>query len=202
MDHVWHNQQPPYIIKYNGYCWVPIFCTARNKKPGSGQEMRLHLCIMHIQLFTCTILVFVFCYYTSIGHCGCCGKRMIVVILKPLSLWESVLNLIITMTWTHVCLYVAQQYLQVDGPKTSPSLTLTVGHILFKYFILIVLGELLPCAHWHLHTCTRLCINLYGCIYNYDCAQQWKRVMLGEKLISCYSGLLRNFIFPNKCNQL
>ena len=53
----------PYIMKYNGYCRAPIFCTARNKKPGSGHEMRLQLCIMHIQLFACTILVFVFCYF-------------------------------------------------------------------------------------------------------------------------------------------
>ena len=42
-----------------------------------------------------------------------------IAILTPHSLWEGVLSLIITMAWTAMFayVYVAQQHLQVDGPK-------------------------------------------------------------------------------------
>ena len=58
---------------------------------------------------------------TSIGHwAGCSGKGMMAILI-PFSLWElqGVLSLIITMPWTAMFayVYVARQYLQVDGPK-------------------------------------------------------------------------------------
>ena len=56
---------------------------------------------------------------TSIGHwAGCSGKGMMAILI-PLSLWEGVLSLIITMPWTAMFayVYIARQHLQVDGPK-------------------------------------------------------------------------------------
>ena len=52
-------------------------------------------------------------------------------ILTPLSLWEGVLSLIITMPWSAMFayVYVARQHLQVDGPKPL-TVTLTVEHTL------------------------------------------------------------------------
>ena len=104
---------------------LPLFCAARNKKLGGCQETRLHLRIMHIQVFAhnifavCVLSLFILVKNGSIGHWVCSCGKMMVVILKPLSLWESVLSLIITMAWTHVL-----------------SLTLTV-RILLKCFILM-----------------------------------------------------------------
>ena len=155
---------------------------------------------MHIQVFVvyaifavCILSLFTLVKNGSIGHC------------MGLLLWEEddggdtqATQLVVKCPQPHnyygldrfVCLYVARQHLQVDGPKTSPSLTLTVEHILLKCCP-HVLGKLLPCVH---HTCTRVRIDIYipllACAYicmdaYTNCALQWKHVILGEKLISC-----------------
>ena len=108
-------------------------------------------------------LLFVFCHFTlvkngSIGHWACCcGKRMMVVILKPLNLWESVLSLIITMAWTTTFAYMLHDSTSRLMVLKHLSLTLTVEHILLKCCP-HVLGKLLPCVH---HTCTRVRIDIY-----------------------------------------
>ena len=71
------------------------------------------LCWHH--LWCLYFVIFIFAKNSSIGHwVCCCGKRMMMV-LKPLSLWESVLSLIVTMAGTYVCLYDARQLLHIDS---------------------------------------------------------------------------------------
>ena len=120
---------------------------------------------MHTQVFVvyaiiavCILSLFTLVKNGSIGHWACCcGKRMMVVILKPLNLWESVLSLIITMAWTATFAYMLRNSTSRLMVLKHLSLTLTVEHILLNCCP-HVLGKLLPCVH---HTCTRVRIDIY-----------------------------------------
>ena len=132
-----------------------LYCKKQNAGQCPGNEATF---IQHVQIFACTIFsvcilsLFTFVKNASTEHwVWRRGKRKMT--LKPLSLWESVLSLIITMAWTlFACI------LNDSSSTLTVSLTNTDSWThLVKVFHLYVLGELIPCVH---HTCTHLCIHL------------------------------------------
>ena len=116
-------------------------------------------------------------------------KKMLVLDIGlaavPLSLWEGVLSLIITMAWTSMFAYVyaAWQHLQVDGPKRLSQWHQQLNIPCYK-FLSSSLGEVTSiwtCMYIHLHihivyiqSHTRLCIGLcIGLVLAETCLAQW-----------------------------
>ena len=110
-----YNQQPTYVQLFsatffslhNKIQWALLsshilYCKKQKAWQCPGNEATF---MHHVQIFACTIFsacilsLLTFMKNASIEHWVCrCGKRKMT--LKPLSLWENVLSLIITMAWT------------------------------------------------------------------------------------------------------